>query len=75
AGSSGGETCAICLGRHAKRDVGKCRATRLWNGGHALCHRNSSGKIVDLDGQVVCLDWQRPSGCSTTNAKHVHKCS
>ncbi|KAH9931465.1 uncharacterized protein B0H18DRAFT_826044, partial [Fomitopsis serialis] len=75
AGRSGGETCAVCLGRHPRTEVGKCRSVTLWSGKKAICRRNSSGQIVSTDGTTICLDWQRPSGCSTTSARHVHKCS
>ncbi|KZT73203.1 hypothetical protein DAEQUDRAFT_643964, partial [Daedalea quercina L-15889] len=67
--------CTICLGWHLYVDIAKCRATTMWDGAPVLCKRNSSGQIVNRDGEVICLDFQRPSGCSSNSPKHLHQCS
>ncbi|KAH9926231.1 uncharacterized protein B0H18DRAFT_831914, partial [Fomitopsis serialis] len=67
--------CAICLGWHGSDEIGKCRSSTRWDGQPANCRRNSSGQIVNPDGETICLDWQRPGRCSSSNPKHIHQCS
>ena len=65
--------CAICLGEHS--DVHKYSSTTLWDGQQARCRRNKAGRLVDPQGRVLCLNWQRFGKCGSTNKQHVHKCS
>ena len=74
ASSRGPSACAICLGRH-RHEISKCCSETLWNGEKARCHRNDQGRLVSPAGLIICSDWQRPNGCSTSGAGHRHECS
>ncbi|KAH9941912.1 hypothetical protein B0H21DRAFT_793808, partial [Amylocystis lapponica] len=65
--------CAICLGRHRWRELSRCDSSTLWNGKAARCFRNSTGRIIDPHGAVVCINFQRVRGCSGRG--HLHECS
>ena len=64
--------CAICLSR-GRHNVRACKATKRWDGIPTQYSRNSDLWIVDNQGNVICSDWQRPKGCSST--RHRHECS
>lgn len=65
--------CAVCLGMHT--DVAKCDSDTFWNDKPARCHRNDDGRLVNPQGRVLCLDWQRFGKCEGRGSKHVHECS
>ena len=64
--------CAICLSR-TPHNVRLCRAKKRWDGKQTLYTRNEEARIVDNQGNIICSDWQRPRGCSST--RHRHECS
>lgn len=66
--------CAVCLSRH-KHHVGSCNASTIWSGGQPFSKRDHAGKLVNLEGHRLCLDFQRPRGCSSTQDSHRHECS
>ena len=65
--------CAVCLAEHS--DVQKCSSATMWDGQQARCHQNKAGRLVDPQGRVLCLDWQRFGKCNSTSKHHVHECS
>jgi hypothetical protein len=72
ANSRGPAICAVCLGIF-KHDVSKCSSDSFWDGSKARCRRNDKGRIINPAGLVLCVDWQRPNGCSASG--HNHECS
>jgi hypothetical protein len=66
--------CAICLGRH-RHIIGKCNNPTIWSGQPSLCRRNNLGRIINAKGTVLCVDWQKPNGCSSISHDHKHECS
>ncbi|KAI0688272.1 hypothetical protein C8T65DRAFT_562868, partial [Cerioporus squamosus] len=66
--------CAICLGRHPPSEVARCNAHRTWDGRSARCRR-VNGRIQTEDGRVLCTDWQRDRGCSSSSHGERHECS
>jgi hypothetical protein len=64
--------CAICLSR-APHNIRTCKATKRWDGLPTLYSRNADLRIIDSQGNVICSDWQRPKGCTST--RHRHECS
>ncbi|KAJ7719098.1 hypothetical protein DFH07DRAFT_688046, partial [Mycena maculata] len=70
----GPTVCAICLGIHTF--VSKCRSQTLWNGSPARCFRGDGGKLTNINGVNICLDFQRGSGCKgRAGPRHIHECS
>ncbi|KAH9941904.1 hypothetical protein B0H21DRAFT_681251, partial [Amylocystis lapponica] len=70
--------CAICLGRHRWRELSRCDSSTLWNGKIPRCVRNSTCRIIDPYGGVVCINFQRVRGCSAWGCSkrgHLHECS
>lgn len=74
AAASGLAACAIYLGR-SSHPVRECTAERLWDGSKARCARTTGGHITNPQGNVICSDWQRPGGCSTSGHDARHECS
>ena len=72
ANSRGPAICAVCLGIF-KHDVSKCSSDTFWDGTKARCRRNDKGRIINPAGLILCVDWQRPNGCSASG--HNHECS
>jgi hypothetical protein len=66
--------CALCLGRHPHR-VSECRATQTWDGKTTYCTRDHKGQLINPRSQTLCLDWQRPRGCTRGDHAARHKCS
>ncbi|KAJ7208919.1 hypothetical protein GGX14DRAFT_365007, partial [Mycena pura] len=55
--------------------VKDCQSETLWNGSTpARTKRNQEGRLVNSRNDVICLGWQRPSGC-TRNHSSRHECS
>ncbi|KAJ7648790.1 hypothetical protein DFH06DRAFT_996905, partial [Mycena polygramma] len=72
--SDGVSACAICLGRH-RHNVRECKSATLWNGTTpARTKRNADGRLVNSRKEVICLGWQRVSGCELNHASR-HECS
>lgn len=74
AGDGALSACTICLGRHP-HDVFKCASCSLWDGTPARCQKNAQGRIVNPAGNILCSDWQRPNGCSSSAHDSRHECS
>jgi hypothetical protein len=74
ASSTGLSACAVCLGRHP-HDISKCSTGTLWDGSNSRCKRNEQKRLVNPEGLIICSDWQRPSGCTTSGHNHRHECS
>ncbi|KAJ7467401.1 hypothetical protein B0H11DRAFT_1732815, partial [Mycena galericulata] len=71
--SDGLSTCAVCLGRH-RHNVAACKSTKLWNGSTpARAKRNSGDRLVNSQGDAICLNWQR-SSCDSNHSSR-HECS
>ena len=64
----------ICLGRHP-HDVYNCSSKTLWDGTPARCQKNENGRLTNPTGSVLCTDWQRPNGCTSTAHDSRHECS
>ncbi|KAJ7719738.1 hypothetical protein B0H16DRAFT_1211429, partial [Mycena metata] len=72
--SDGLSACAVCLGRH-RHNVRECNVSTLWNGTTpARVSRNRDGKFVNSRHEVICLAWQRATGCSLNHSAR-HECS
>ncbi|KZP32497.1 hypothetical protein FIBSPDRAFT_722575, partial [Athelia psychrophila] len=69
--------CAVCLGRLPRHDMRSCQALKTWDRKHdTFAKRTTSGHLVAREGNnPLCLDWQRPSGCSTRTHDNRHLCS
>jgi hypothetical protein len=74
AASSGPSVCTLCLGRH-RHDTFRCSPATSWDGSLLRCHRNSSGRLTNPSGLVLCSDWQLPRGCSSASHTDRHECS
>ncbi|EDR09985.1 uncharacterized protein LACBIDRAFT_318400 [Laccaria bicolor S238N-H82] len=74
AGNGAFSACTICLGR-GPHNVFKCESDTLWDGTPARCKKNSNGRLVNPAGNILCSDWQRPNGCSSTTHDSRHECS
>jgi hypothetical protein len=74
ASSQSRATCAICLG-NGPHNVTKCSLDNFWDGTKARCRRNEDGRIINPSGQTLCIDWQRPKGCTARDHDHRHECS
>ncbi|KAJ7053021.1 hypothetical protein C8F01DRAFT_997293 [Mycena amicta] len=71
--SDGLSACAVCLGRH-RHSVRDCNSPTLWNGStKAHSKRNADGRLVNAQGDALCLNWQR-SSCESNHSSH-HECS
>lgn len=66
--------CTLCLGRQP-HNIFKCASDTLWDGSKAHCKRNENMRLVNPAGTVLCTDWQRPGGCSSTSHDSKHECS
>ncbi|KAH9942655.1 hypothetical protein B0H21DRAFT_696193, partial [Amylocystis lapponica] len=70
--------CANCLDRHRWQELSRCVFFTIWNGEVACCFRNCTGRIIDPQGAVVCINFQRMRGCSAWGCSkrgHLHECS
>ena len=74
AGNGALSACTICLGRHP-HDIFNCASATLWDGTPTRCQKNSQGRLVNPAGAILCSDWQRPNGCSSTTHDSRHECS
>ncbi|KAI0037963.1 hypothetical protein FA95DRAFT_1506252 [Auriscalpium vulgare] len=64
----------MCLGRD-QHDVGHCNRARLWDDSRATrCTRNARDRLAVGDTEI-CLAWQLPNGCQSTNHLERHACS
>lgn len=66
--------CTVCLSRNPY-EVAKCQSHTLWSGGAARVCRNDPGRLINLDGLILCTDWQTPPGCNRTSHDARHECS
>lgn len=66
--------CAVCLSNRG-HDMRYCRAATTWNGKATRTTRDKGGRLVDGDGRVLCVNWQRSDGCQVSNEGHRHECS
>ena len=66
--------CALCLSRR-KHDIYRCNATQIWDGSKTWASRHGDNRLVDPDGNSLCMDFQRPNGCDLTTHDHKHRCS
>ncbi|KZP21644.1 hypothetical protein FIBSPDRAFT_733932, partial [Athelia psychrophila] len=58
-------------------ELRKCQAAKLWDGS-ADTHskRTHNGHLVAKAGNApLCIDWQRPDGCSAREHGARHRCS
>ena len=74
AGNGALSACTICLGRHP-HDIFNCASATLWDGSPVRCQKNSQGRLVNPAGSILCSDWQRPNGCSSSTHDSRHECS
>ena len=74
AGNGALSACTICLGRHP-HDIFNCASATLSDGSPARCQKNSQGRLVNPAGSILCSDWQRPNGCSSSTHDSRHECS
>ena len=65
---------ALCLSRR-KHDIYRCNATQIWDGSKTWASRHRDNRLVDPDGNSLCMDFQRPNGCDLTTHDHKHRCS
>ncbi|KAI0343907.1 hypothetical protein BDW22DRAFT_1327631, partial [Trametopsis cervina] len=65
--------CALCLSPHL--DVRSCHETTIWSGAPARSRRNSDGRLVNKNGLILCIDFQRQGRCAGTGDYHLHECS
>ena len=66
--------CTLCLGRQP-HDIANCSATALWDGSELYCTWNEDRRLVDPKRNVLCSDWQRRNGCTSTQHNRRHLCS
>lgn len=66
--------CAVCLGRH-RHVVSQCNSKTRWNGGAARCTRNPEGRICNPNGTQLCMEWQKPKGCTSQMHDSKHECA
>ena len=50
-------TCPVCLGRH-RHCVASCQVTKTWNSRDTISTRMNTGRILNKQGAVVCMNWQ-----------------
>ena len=74
AGNRALSACTICLGRHP-HNIFNCASATLWDGSPARGQKNSQGRLVNPAGSILCSDWQRPNGCSSSTHNSCHECS
>ncbi|KAK7693970.1 hypothetical protein QCA50_003545 [Cerrena zonata] len=65
--------CILCLSLDPHNKV-KCARYTLANGDKTWCHRDERGRIVNPQGNVICIEHNR-RGCNSTDPKHYHECS
>lgn len=70
----GVKICAVCLSRRP-HDMRNCKATSTWDGRPTRSRRDAEGRLVDPEGNVLCVDWQRASGCLSRSEGHRHECA
>jgi hypothetical protein len=67
--------CPKCLGCNP-HCILKCNSPTLWNGGKCyITARTSEGHLIDPKGEVLCMDLQRPNGCSLVYCSANHQYS
>ncbi|KAL4077202.1 hypothetical protein V8B97DRAFT_1940266 [Scleroderma yunnanense] len=64
-----------CLGRHKDcPDCPLCNDSFLWDKSEPTQYtRDQHRQLLNKNGQVLCLDFQQPCGCSSKG--HNHECS
>ncbi|KZP09074.1 hypothetical protein FIBSPDRAFT_671800, partial [Athelia psychrophila] len=69
--------CAVCLGRQQGHDMRGCQAPKTWDKHYNTFSKHSAGGyLVSREGNnPLCLDWQRPAGCSSHAHDNHHLCS
>ncbi|KAF8965574.1 hypothetical protein BDZ97DRAFT_1601663, partial [Flammula alnicola] len=66
--------CAVCLGRHSHA-IGECTATRTWNKAHQTLSKRENRQLWTYDGRQLCCEWQKHSGCRSSQHNERHICS
>ncbi|KAI0337312.1 hypothetical protein BDW22DRAFT_1340084 [Trametopsis cervina] len=56
-------------------DVRFCTSAVLWNGEPARSTRNEDGRLVNKDGRILCIDYQKQGKCPRKGSHHLHECS
>jgi hypothetical protein len=66
--------CPVCL-REPHENMPKCRRDTLSDGKPACSYRNEFGQLVNETGRALCVDFQRPEGCTGGCRAPRHRCS
>ena len=66
--------CPVCLSK-PHENMSKCRKDTLSDGKPARSLRNEFGQLVNENGKTLCVDFQRPEGCTGGCRGPRHRCS
>ncbi|KAG2153401.1 hypothetical protein DEU56DRAFT_726833, partial [Suillus clintonianus] len=67
--------CAVCLGRHTHNFI-TCAADHLWDNSHpTVSTRVNKALLLRSNNKPLCVDWQRPRGCSQRSHDERHLCA
>jgi len=76
AGTSGRvySACAICLGHHPHKII-DCNVPTLWDKSLPTLALQTNKALSMRDGKLICADWQRVAGCTSSCHDNHHICS